>query len=336
MKISTQKSNAPGRIKKRYIIVGIIALLLLFPIAINSILIQKEYAEYTVKAEAEFNKSNYEESLEWYEKAKSIKSLSESDENNYLKSKEIMKSQDCFEKGDSAFTEGNYDTAISNLKNVIEEDSNYDEAQKILVEAKNRYAEGLLNEAKSFYAKGDYKGAYGLLKLSSTTTTSQYEPAMALLPQYEEKYNNAIKAEEEETKKKALAQAREQMKFYEKGIGPVSIAAETKTSKTVSSSYTTWTAAKDCQFVWVCVYAKNEGSKTTHVNPNYITLSTPSGHTVNPDSGPTYSRQNNFDAIDLPPGGNSAGWLIFHVPIEDKYILNYNSIDSVVTKQIVP
>ncbi|MCG8400849.1 MAG: DUF4352 domain-containing protein [Firmicutes bacterium] len=296
----------------------------------------KEYQGYINNAELAYEKSDFASVVELYEKAEDIKPLSEDDKTTYEKSKEIVESQAYYEKGIASYAEGSYKVAMDNFKKVIEADPYYEEAQKSLTEARNKHAEKLLAEAKSLYEAGDYKEAYEVLMSSLATTTPQYEPAKALYPQFKEKRNIVIRAEEKEIKKRELELARKQMKSYEKGIGPVSIAADVKTTKRVDDRYQYWTAAKGCQYVWVCVFARNEGSKTTHVNPNYITLSTPDGHTVNPDTGPTYSRQNKFDAINLPPKGKSSGWLIFHAPIEDKYSLNFNSIDSKVTKQIVP
>lgn len=296
----------------------------------------EEYQEYISNASSAYDNDDFSAAVEWYEKAKAIKPLSEEDGTKYLKSVALVKSQEHYRDGMSAFHQGNYQEASDHLRHVIKTDPDYEHAREKLTESRTNIAESLLQDAKVAYQKGEYKVAYETLRSSSAATTPSYEPAQSLLPQYKAKYDEKVRLEQQEKRKQELAQAREQMKYYQKGTGPVSIAVEVKTSRQVSSSYTTWTAAKNSQFVWVGVSANNEGTGTSHVNPNHFTLSTPVGHTANPDTDCTYSRSNYFDAINLPPGGKSSGWLVFHMPVHDEYMLNFRSSDSAVQKRVIP
>lgn len=52
------------------------------------------------------------------------------------------------------------------------------------------------------------------------------------------------------------------------------------------------------------------------------------------NSQTTYSTKY-LDAIDLPPGGQTAGWLIFHAPKAREYILNMNAFSNQARKRII-
>lgn len=89
----------------------------------------------------------------------------------------------------------------------------------------------------------------------------------------------------------------------------------------------------DYRFVLVGISVKNFGKDTEYVNPNDFTLSTPGGYTVSHDVA-TYSLGNYFDAVNLPPGGSTSGWLIFVAPKEDYYVLNYESWGNKAAKKV--
>ena len=294
----------------------------------------KEHAEAIAQAEAAMKGSKYVEAVAFYEKARP---LDKKDIVNYEKCKGMIQSVESYERGINALANSDYIEAVECLGSVLPEDEErYSYALPKLNEAKTVLAEIRLKEAKTLYGEGQYQRAYNMLLDSINTTDDVYQPAADLLDTYEKKKIEQAEKEAAERKQKLLTKAKDQMKMYERGSGIIGIAVEVKTSQRVDTSYNYYTAGKNCQFVWVGISVKNYGSGNSHVNPNYITLSTPDGYTVNPHTEATYSRNNYFDAVDLPPGGSSSGWLIFHIPISDEYTLNYNSIDSSVTKRVIP
>lgn len=152
----------------------------------------EEYQGYVNNAQSAFSKNDFTGTIEWYNKAKGIDSLAMEDTEKYVKAQAILKSQEHFKNGKTALAEGSLKFAVEHLKQVIETDPSYNEAQPILADAKMKYAEQLFNEAKTLYAEGNYKEAYDSMLLS--TSVADYKPAMELLPKYKEKYDTIIKA----------------------------------------------------------------------------------------------------------------------------------------------
>ena len=140
---------------------------------------------------------------------------------------------------------------------------------------------------------------------------------------------------EKEKKKAEREKAIREMESYEKDSGDIGVAVYgCKLSKTVSTGYGFYEyVTGDSRYVWLGIAVINYGSTTTHVNPNDFTLSTPTGYTSSHDSV-TYSLGNYFDAVNLPSGGSTNGWIIFISFKEDHYRLNYESWGNTATKKI--
>lgn len=146
----------------------------------------------------------------------------------------------------------------------------------------------------------------------------------------------ALKEEIAEAKEKAEREkAFNEMGMYQRDEGDIGVAVSgCKLSKRVSTGYGFYRYVKgDARYVWVGISVKNYGRKTVHVNPNDFTLSTPSGYTCSHDAV-TYSLGNYFDAVNLPGGGTTGGWIIFISHKEDHYRLNYESWGNRATKTV--
>lgn len=121
---------------------------------------------------------------------------------------------------------------------------------------------------------------------------------------------------------------------YERNPGSDVAIAILEVKATTSTEY--HRATGNGRFVWVHVSARNFSMvDIVHVNPNDFTLETLDGYTVSHDSD-TYSLSNYFDAVNLRPGAQTSGWLIFYVPGGwALYTLNYQSLAGSAQKAVV-
>jgi tetratricopeptide (TPR) repeat protein len=246
---------------------------------------------------------------------------------------EIMKLRDseiAYQSAINSYNEKKYLDAFLAYKRVLSESEYYEEAQNKMLELSKKLYPQYLSEAKEYFSKKDYSKAVENINIAVTLKPDDESASMLQLSYKKTKV-------EFDDKQSAIAEAKaikENMSTYEFGTGNIGIGCHVKSSRIFNGGYNTYTAAKDYVFLWVDVGAYNNGNSTEHVNPNDFTLSTPDGFTVNPDTDTTYSLNNYFDAIDLPPNGKSQGWLIFHVPKSSKYYLNYMGFNSSVKKTL--
>ncbi len=94
-------------------------------------------------------------------------------------------------------------------------------------------------------------------------------------------------------------------------------------------------ANKGFQWVKLLVAVQNLATSTLHTNPHDFTLSTPEGLTVNLSIHMYDLAGGFYDAVDLPPGGKSAGWLIFLIVKRPEYVLNMHALSNTVRKRII-
>lgn len=134
----------------------------------------------------------------------------------------------------------------------------------------------------------------------------------------------------QKTPEQIKAEKKENMSKPE-GDGPIGIGIGKVEKKKSTASRV---ANKGYTFLHVNVAAVNRGKEAVHVNPNDFTLSLLSGSTVTP-SMETYGLSNYFDAINLMTGQISGGWMIFLVPDESEYVLNYQGWGGTAKKSIV-
>jgi uncharacterized protein DUF4352 len=237
---------------------------------------------------------------------------------------EISEMEGYFTEAMESYNNGDYLLAkirFEKIKPIVGEQ--YDKAQEKIKEILPYLAKEELENAKKFFSESKYIEAYTSLQ-KSIEYDANLEDAKKLLDEYESKKIEAEKAQE-------IAN----MKLIEKGKGPVAIGVDVKIQETFNDGYTIH-SSKDgkSQFVLVFVEAHNTGTDKVHVNPTYLTLSTPDGMTVNPDKL-TYSLDNHLEAIDIQKDSYTSGWVIFFAPKTEYYKLNYSSLDSEITKKIV-
>jgi tetratricopeptide (TPR) repeat protein len=259
------------------------------------------------------------------------------------KEKIILESKAYYDDGLLAYSNKDYGDAVFYLKYVSEID-------------KDRYsnAQELLKESKEFYVKEQYRKAESLLKEKNyEQALKEINEAILIKPEFEDakKIRQLCLSEiekKEEIQEQAHATLQQQqevskiilnMNNYETGIGNIAIAvSETKVTKKVDTGYGRYLYYDknvNMQFVWLCINALNKGLVTEHVNPNDFTLSTSEGLTVNYESQSTFSLGNYFQAINLNPQGQTAGWLIFAIPKSSTYIMHYNGLGGSMDKKII-
>ncbi|NSW92864.1 MAG: DUF4352 domain-containing protein [Firmicutes bacterium] len=239
----------------------------------------------------------------------------------------IKKSDETYNQAVKFLENGDYVSAYNAFMKVIKDDvKNYASAQAKMNEIADAAFRQLVNYAKTDAEKKMFDAAAKWAR--DALAIKPDENIEKLLAKYEEE---AEKAEVAAKRQRAI----ETMQTYERGTGDIGIACITKKTTRFNTGFTTYTANKGYIFLHVGLSAKNYGNDTVHVNPTFVTISTPDGSTYNPHTETTYSMNNYFDAIDLSAGGSSDGWLIFCVPVEDEYTLHYNGLFDKVDKKII-
>jgi len=173
------------------------------------------------------------------------------------------------------------------------------------------------------------------------TAVSGYELAAQLDPKLKEAVAHNLRQaraglqtqrgrEKAAAERTRLRQTAAEMNTWDSGTGSVALAVTGAKMATTAGEYY---ARGNNRFVKVCAAVSNRGAEITHVNPNDFTLETPDGFTVSHDTS-TYSLSNYFDAVNLRPGGQTSGWLIFYLPKEREYTLNYQGFSGTAQKRI--
>ncbi len=194
--------------------------------------------------------------------------------------------------------ESTYVASKSLLSSISKESPSYKEAQSLTVKWDARKKESEKHKAEK--AKADEE------------LQRQHERQEAL---------DAIKNE-----KKDMA--------YFTGEGDVKVAVPTVNLKRSTESHE---ASGKSTFVHVFIGVKNVGTETIHANPNDFTLADSDGNTASPDTD-TYGLSNYFNAVNLSPGQQTSGWLIFYLKKDERYTLTRSGMvsGSNVTKTIIP
>lgn len=97
------------------------------------------------------------------------------------------------------------------------------------------------------------------------------------------------------------------------------------------------TATGRSTFVYVYVDVRNYGNDTVAINPNDFSLATVDGDTV-PYDADTFDTGKPFPAVELSPGQQSGGWLVFYLPKDSRYTLTRRDMASgtTVEKTVIP
>lgn len=247
------------------------------------------------------------------------------------RAKKLLASEEALAEAREAEAAKKWERAYEAYGQVCPEHPAYQQSQAKMVELVPTIGDQLLAEAKARVAAREYGEALILLRriVNNYPTYKQVDAAKSLLARTEETYAK-VQAEA------ARAEASKKMKEYESDRGPIGIAVMGIRLQTAfDAGYSTYTLKdKDWRFVLVAVAAANMGISTSHVNPNHFTLSSPDGYAARHDNL-TYSLSNYFEAVDLPPGKYTTGWLVFVMPLAEEYTLHFRSLDGQATKRIV-
>lgn len=90
---------------------------------------------------------------------------------------------------------------------------------------------------------------------------------------------------------------------------------------------------RSLQYVWVYIKLVNLGTASVHVRPEEFTLSVPGKAAVSYDIKATDSMQKRLSQVELAPGKQHVGLLIFPMPVDKAYILHYNGSEGTVEKR---
>lgn len=296
-----------------------------------------KFNQLAVKGDKLLSDNKYAEAITVFKQAKKYRNKQEIDQ-KISQAEKFLKSEKMFQVGMADYNAKDYPGAVNAFEKVIPEDKqHYKTAQKKIKEANQQLAHVKINKAKELFSNNDFRGAYYTLQDASDLTDQPLAEVTTLLPIYQSKKEQQEENERIEAEKQARKEAIEKMNQYEVGIGTVGIAVtEVKTSSTVHGNYGYYRYVNDPkndQFVWVCIAAYNMGSNTTHVNPNYFTLSTKDGYTANYDVASFDT--NYLKATNLSSNTYCTGWLVFIVPKANEYTLHFNSLDSSIDKNII-
>lgn len=241
-----------------------------------------------------------------------------------------------YNDGVKAFEDGKYAEAIDLFGQVYPEDPNYADAQAKLQKAKEEYAKLLLAEGKAKLSAGKYEEAVRIFDL-----VLNINPDLAEGKKQKElarrKINDMLEGRAASREAENAAPARNRMKEWDFGSGPVGIAVkQVKFTTTVNTAYGfDYVVGGDGngRYVWLYVSAVNHGQSAVRVDPDDFTLSTADGYRVTRNEA-TFS-QSYFKDVSLAPGGTNEGWIIFYMPKKTQYVLGYYSGDTRVEKAIV-
>jgi tetratricopeptide (TPR) repeat protein len=118
---------------------------------------------------------------------------------------------------------------------------------------------------------------------------------------------------------------------------PVGIAVGERqvTTQLQLNEITTRQARGNYRYVKLWVAVKNRSKEYVYVNPHEFTLAA-GGSPAVPHENDTYALARYFDGTDLSPGGTTAGWLVFLVTEDRKYMLHYYGTAGEAKTTVVP
>lgn len=144
------------------------------------------------------------------------------------------------------------------------------------------------------------------------------QTANLLLKNYESKLATIQQQQAQQAQQQQIADEKANMNKYDGG-GNAEIAVSTVVLEQSTDSHT---AGSGMTFIKLWIGVMNNGTSSEDVNPLYFTLSTPDGQTA-PVYEDTYGLSNYLDVTTIDSGQQVDGWLIFYLPQETQYTLNY-------------
>ncbi len=233
--------------------------------------------------------------------------------------------------------EGNVTGALAVLTPLTQAWIAISKDMKVIVEKRRKEltdAVGLLhyNEGLKLYRQGDFEEAREEFRKVPYETPKRKD-AEKYSSLCARKIDEARILAEKQRLRREKEKIRAEMKYYD-GYGAVQIAvSKVKVTRTSPDGYHYFYKSSSGRYIWVCASVWNSGSTEIHANPGYFTLRDSNGYTVS-HSSETYSLSNHFDAVDLQPGGQTSGWLVFEAPLDDIYSLIWSSSAGLVEKKI--
>lgn len=192
--------------------------------------------------------------------------------------------------------------------------------------------EGLISKSKQLWKDGAYSQAIKNLKRAVRIKTNAQlaQVAKSLIISYNYKLTSLIQEQALQQQQQEFANERSDMKRFD-GIGNVDIAVA---DVVLEQSTDLHTAGSGMTFIKLWVGVINNGAGSEDVNPLYFTLSTLGGQTASIDDD-TFDLSNYLDATTIDTGQQVGGWLIFYIPQETQYTLNYQDMSGNTDQKLI-
>ena len=228
-----------------------------------------------------------------------------------------------------------YLQAIKMFSQVFNGDPNYKDAQAKLTQAKLAYADQLLEQGRKTMMAGDFDQAVKLFNESLAYNPDLVEARKLKLDAYTRK-QAALQAKAALKAAQDLQQAKQQMGQYVFGADNIGFSVKkTKVTGTIPTDLGfSYISRGNERFLWIYVSVVNRGKSVTEVNPEYFYISTDDGSRV--ARSEATNSQAHLPAMELKPGSTAEGWVIFYVPVQRHYVLNYYLTRGEINKVIVP
>lgn len=247
----------------------------------------------------------------------------------------LADSKDSYALGIKALKGKDYLQAIRLLSQVFTGDPKYEDAQAKLAQAKLAYADQLLEQGRDTMMAGDFDQAVELFNESLAYNRDLVEARKLKLDAYTRK-QAALQAEAAEKAALDLRHAKLKMGQYVFGADNIGFSVKkTKVTGTIPTSLGfSYVSRGDERFLWVYVSVVNRGKTVVDVNPEYFYISTNDGSRI--ARSEATNSQAHLPAMTLKPGSTADGWVIFYVPVQRQYSLNYYLAKGEINKVIVP
>lgn len=133
-------------------------------------------------------------------------------------------------------------------------------------------------------------------------------------------------------------QVKEEMGRYEyddRGLGIALIRVMTSKSVRHNFGRPFYPKEKAHQYIWVYIKLNNTGMAAVQAKPEEFTLSISGEAAVSYDFKTTTSMQKGMKTVNIKPGKQEVGLLIFVLPESREYTLHYNGPNGAVDKEFV-
>lgn len=243
----------------------------------------------------------------------------------------LADSKNYYALGIQALESRKYLQAIELLSEVLPGDPNHKDAQAKLALARQGYAGQLLDKGRKTMSAGYFDQAVELFDQALSYDPDLVEAKKLKLDAFTRK-QMAVQSQAAQD----LQKAKLQMGQYAFGSGNIGLSVKKiKVTEVIPTNFGfSYTSKGDERFLWVYVSVINQGNSGVEVDPEKFYV------TVSDGSRIAYSEatnsQEHLPSMTLIPGSTAGGWIIFYVPVEKQYILNYYVDRGEIGKVIVP